>query len=306
MAEYQNERNRKYKGGEWYMSASLDYALRQNGFQVDVLHKQRRKIHGKIAQKYHRVFLNGNDWSEHFHTTTRTETCKVRAFHWWGGGNEKAQSPLDPKQRLTPFPQSSHFNNTFLGFFPHSLLYQQQQPLASRQKVGLLLGKSPEYFENHEGLISALLADNFTLHTTCKDSKKARCSLPPSVIRHHKVGPITFANLLPQFAFMLGLGKPLDSPSPLEGLANGVAFLNPILRDDMEAMPSIGATQNNAMAALGMPYVYNVHLKNYTQVVAAANRAVDNRFSSYTPREFTPEAMISRVCGILEDDALCE
>ena len=57
---------------------------------------------------------------------------------------------------------------------------------------------------------------------------------------------------------------------------------------------------------LGMPYVYNVHLSNVTQVVLAANHAVRFRFSSFVPPDYHPLAVIARTCGILEDDSLCQ
>ena len=93
----------------------------------------------------------------------------------------------------------------------------------------------------------------------------------------------------------------------------GVSFLNPIrgaihaneTTFPLDRGPQRGSTQNNALAMMGMPYVYNIHLSNITQVVAAANRAVRYRFSSHVPWEFQPKAMVSRVCTMLEDDALC-
>lgn len=320
MNEYRNETNGQYKGGEFYQSACLDYALHQNGFEAEKMN--RATLTGTDAvervSSYHRVFFRGFVWSNRFNTTTTpwSDMCKVRAIHWWGNWKApNSRHPFDPRQILIPFPQSNYFN-TFLGFFPHSILFRTTPPPKDRQRVGLLLGKSAGYFKGHEGVIAALLANNFTLHTTCKDMPGNPCTFPPSVIRHDKAGPITFAKILPQFAFMIGFGGPIDSPSPFEGLANGVAFLNPI-RNDSRAIPANettfpldkgphwGSTQNNALAMMGMPYVYNIHLGHTSQVVAAANRAVRYRFSSHVPWEFQPEAMVSRVCTMLEDDALC-
>jgi hypothetical protein len=57
-----------------------------------------------------------------------------------------------------------------------------------------------------------------------------------------------------------------------------------------------------------IPYrhVYNAHLRNVTQVLAAANHAVRYRFASHVPPVYHPIAHIARVCAILGDDSLCQ
>jgi Glycosyltransferase family 18 len=324
-----------YRGGEFYMSACLDYALRQNGFSVHRLSARSLLRNGglaKVVSKYHRLIANdSHPWkrlnvSSSATSGTSTGTlkwstgmCKLRSFAWWGNVETKREDiiglatrydlPFDPKQWLKPYPTADFFN-TFLGFFPHSVLLRKNPPSALRRKVGMLLGKVPTAFHQIGPVIDALLLDGFELHSTCLD-----CTMLPSqVIRHEKVGPAEYIELLKSCAFLLGTGYPYDSPSPFEGLANGVAFLNPIA---VEALPwnetsfPLGsgpgwrATQHVPLSMVGMPYVYNVHLSNATQVVTAANHAVQYRFVSFVPPDFHPLSLIARVCGMLEDDSLC-
>jgi Glycosyltransferase family 18 len=327
-----------YRGGEFYMSACLDYALRQNGFSVHRLSAKSLLRNGdlvKVFSKYHRLIANGSHpWkrlnvsSSATSGTTNgtlewsTGMCKLRSFAWWGNVETKREDiiglaglatrhdlPFDPKQWLKPYPTADFFN-TFLGFFPHSVLLQKTPPSAFRGKVGMLLGKVPTGFNQIGPVVDALLLDGFELHSTCPD-----CTMLPSqVIRHEKVGPGEYIELLKSCAFLLGTGYPYDSPSPFEGLANGVAFLNPIAVGALPwnetsfplgSGPGWRATQHVPLSMVGMPYVYNVHLSNATQVVTAANHAVQYRFASFVPSDFRPLSMITRVCSMLEDDSLC-
>lgn len=305
-------------GGENYLGACLDYALHRNGFDVEHMHHKHFRDDGTISlspQKlasYHRIVFSGPRWSNRF--DEREVGCKVRSLHWWGNWNDHANVPFDPRQVLSPYPDEY---NTFIGFFPHSLLGGERPlPRKERGRVGLIMGKSPEYFTKYRDLIESLLSHNFTIHVTCRDRKDEPCHIPDGVIRHKMVGPREFESLLPKVAFMLGLANPVIPPSPLLGLAHGVAFLNPyrgdmkVIEEDpmLQSFPlkrSATTTQHDAIAMLGMPYVYNVNLRNISDVVAAAERAVRYRFASYTPWEFRPEAMVQRVCGMMEDDALC-
>jgi Glycosyltransferase family 18 len=389
MADYYNPRRHIYRGGEFYMAASLEYALRENGFVVEKisvrsLQQQQQQRDGgtttqggfdRVISKYHRIFANGYDpWiqlniTSHLFTsssssssvptplpTTPSQFCKLRSIHWWGNANEhwwnrnnnnndasemaqqqqmESAVPFHPKQWLKPYPTADYYD-TFLGFFPHSLVVfvpprtvrQQrhdmlpptatqtwvQSSVSNDTKVGLLFGKVAKSFRHARPIIDALLDDGFELHTTCQDCTTS--TLPVQVIRHDHVGPFDFIRILRQCTFLIGFGHPYDSPSPLEALANGVAFINPIA---VGALPlnettfpyrtgpvQLRSTQHVPLSMLGAPYVYNVHLSNVTQVLAAANHAVRYRFASHVPPEYHPIAHIARVCAILEDDSLCQ
>ena len=49
-------------------------------------------------------------------------------------------------------------------------------------------------------------------------------------VQHGILTPPEFAKLMREMAFVIGAGAPPDGPSALEALANGAAFLNPIVR----------------------------------------------------------------------------
>ena len=98
-------------------------------------------------------------------------------------------------------------------------------------------------------------------------------------------------------AFMVGIGKPFISPSPIIALANGVAFLNPI-RENI--------WQHEPLTKVGEPYVYNVpNFTNVTDIVATAEATVEDRFASFVPEDFRVEAVVDRVCTMLKINGIC-
>ena len=294
----------KYKTGEYYVSATWDYALRKHGFQVKRVstHQYYKRMKVEEILQYHRIFVR--DPKHHRYYNISSIQCKVRPMYFFGDWyykknvhNYRFQVPFDEKQILSANPDN---HNTFLGYFPHNLLSSSDLPNYERGKVGLLYGKKPEYFKkDYHDVILALLSEGFELHTTCMDTAKKKCHLPDEVIRHGNLNPDDFAKLMKKFSFMLGLGEPVGSPSPLVGLSYGVTFLNP-LRE-------IGSsdTQHKALARLGFPYTYIVDLSNSRQVVQAAKWASKFRFTSYVPPQFRVESLADRMCTVVEDDSFC-
>jgi hypothetical protein len=141
--------------------------------------------------------------------------------------------------------------------------------------------------------------------------------MPPhgKIVRHSKMKPIQFSKLFQDMAFIVGLGDPRVSPTPLEGLVAGATFLNPILnKTDAADFGYIGGrmgvhavkSQHAAIAMLGAPYVYNYDISDPSTLITVAERAVRFRFPSFVPSTFRVEGVASLVCaGLLETDAPC-
>ena len=332
METYQSK-DTKYRGGEHYVSASMDWALRQLDFEVDVISKPRQTwgVHWSqtISESYHRVFTNGQ----------YVEGCKARMFQYFPGKASKQQDVYHPKQILKSYPNSHH---TFVGYFLHHLVanlsssswngeYSRHYPLEepqpslsiTKRRAGLLLGKEPGQFEgeNTTLIIQTLLKRGFTLHSTC--NKCNTTTLPRGVMNHKLLTPSEFDVLLQNCSFVIGFGQPKWSPTPLVAIGKGTAFLNPLEKVSRrqrrgrknDSNQQIGViskhpqdsflTQNNAVSLMGKPYVYNYRIGNVRDALEAAEEAYQTPFQPYTPYEFRPEAMIARMCSILEDDSIC-
>ena len=206
----------KYKTGEYYVSATWDYALRRNGFQVDRVSTRHffERMKPSEMRSYYRIFFRDPKWHRHFRH--HDILCKTRPMYYFGEwyqhkvkDNEWFQWPFHTKQILVAHPEEF---NTFMGYFPHNLILNATMPKAERGKVGLLYGKKPEYFAPYQALIQRLISEGFELHSTCTDHDLMKCPFPSEVIQHQKLGPSEYAKLLGSFSFMLGFQNVSKSP----------------------------------------------------------------------------------------------
>ena len=201
-----------------------------------------------------------------------------------------------------------------MPFFVHSLVTLPRSTVARRGRAGLILGKAGDYFKDpaHKAMIRNLTEAGFELHSTCQSN----CNFPVGVNIVHVGGlsPSGFATYLRKMAFLLGFGDPHASPSPLEALAAGVAFLQPAslsksgVWTECKARPGVEnvVSQHSALAALGQPYVYNYDPDDVSTLVAAAESAYRHRFASFVPIAHRIESAAAHVCSALvENDALC-
>jgi hypothetical protein len=81
-------------------------------------------------------------------------------------------------------------------------------------------------------MLAALNLAGFEVHVSHSCTKTLMFSSRPfgRRVQHGILTPPEFAKLMRQMAFVIGVGAPPDGPSALEALANGAAFLNPIVR----------------------------------------------------------------------------
>ena len=132
--------------------------------------------------------------------------------------------------------------------------------------------------------------------------------------------------ILQKVAMVLGIGIPTDSPTALEALYNGAAFLNPEYDTPFrnEVLPRTH-DMHKALKNLGPPYVYNyintrnsIRADNYkgedfstkedmetmiNSILEVAERATAQPFVSYTPADYSYESVKAHVCAnIIEYD----
>ena len=95
---------------------------------------------------------------------------------------------------------------------------------------GFLFGKHDHYFKLHRPVVTALIQAGWELHTTSLYWKHTA-----GVAVRSAMQPRQFAAMFDSMAFLLGFGDPLLAPSPLEALARGTAFINPIRVNETDA-----------------------------------------------------------------------
>ena len=176
------------------------------------------------------------------------------------------------------------------------------------------MGKVGDYFKDpvHKAMILTLSEAGFELHSTCHSN----CNFPAGVniVQVGSLSPREFATYLRKMSFMLGFGGPGASPSPLEALAAGAAFLQPATLHKSEGWKNCKSrpgvveldSQHPALATLGQPYVYNYDPGNVSTLVAAAESAYRHRFGSFVPFAHRIEGAAAHVCSaLIESESLC-
>jgi hypothetical protein len=189
-------------GGEDYVSATWDYALRRNGFQVvgKIDMGTFQQMTDLEMRSYYRFFFNGPaTWHPHFRY--RDILCRARPMDFFGRWQQKGpEGRYDPKQIVTPYDGGFL---TYMGYFPHNLLNTTTSK-AERGRVGFLLGKHAKYFVPHQAVIQRLISEGFSLHATCRDHDSIKCPFPAEVTNHQYISPSEYAKLMSSFSFMLG------------------------------------------------------------------------------------------------------
>ena len=330
---------KSYSGGEAYWAASLEFILtRILGFRVDWIPSQASlpnwaigkiipdaSLLGKDAstgeQLYHRFILDSSTSRKLRlllqERTAPADLCRMRVLDFWGAwstaeapglvnASAAVRAAVDERWVVTPY---HCIHNAPLPFFVHSLVTLPPSTQAARPRAGFILGKACSLFKADQRasqLVAALHSRGFKLHAT------ADCAIGVPLVVHGLLAPTAFAAALRGVAFVLGLGAPCDSPTPLEGLANGAAFLNPWL--EKHECPGSGPpprgvsrrAQHRPLSSLGAPYVYSYDRNVPNSLVAAAESAIARRFASFVPAAHRLEGAVAAVCAnLLQHDSLC-
>ncbi|GFH52462.1 hypothetical protein CTEN210_08938 [Chaetoceros tenuissimus] len=317
--KYATNLEQKYMSGEYYAMASWEHAIRQNGFLVDeVTFEEVLEIPETLLHEYHRIVLgcaykdwktkcslhNDEEYLIKLSQKLRPIKAKVGSFYWWDHEEDEVPGYLGddfftPKQVLTPFDWQK--SNTFLGFFPHFHITQNSTNDATedtlplkKERIGLVLSKDGDFFDEQAlRVIDSLVQHNFTIHTTCKLHNCSMFLKRKGVVNHKKLTPTMYVKLMEESAFMLGIGNPIISPSPIIAMAKGVPFLNPKRFEDMYQHPPL--------VKVGEPYVYNIEdFDNIADIIDKAEKAVENPIKLFVPSDFDKANVIERTCRMLQ------
>mmetsp|Transcript_17661 Transcript_17661/g.42518 ORF Transcript_17661/g.42518 Transcript_17661/m.42518 type:complete len:469 (+) Transcript_17661:123-1529(+) len=329
------------KGGESYWSACIHRALVDLGFEVEMTNEQTSKlsVDGDEFQKLERGDIHrfvtdsssggqfaGDIWGK------PDLLCKVRMMSWWPAAKRpKHEFSISPIRYDEVATTSAHF----VPFFVHAALTDPPiKKMIPRNRRAIFIFDKLCGDLKHD-VIRALDNAGFELYFQCQNSR-----LPNGL--DDIAGNFTqFENLfdtpreyqekiLQKVAMVLGFGAPVDSPTALEALYNGAAFLNPEYDPPFESHEVLPRTHmHKALKNLGPPYVYNyngnylntrshITANNYkgddfstkedmetmiSSILEVAERAAAQPFVSYTPADYSYESVKAHVCAnIIEYD----
>lgn len=118
-------------------------------------------------------------------------------------------------------------DNTFLGFVVE--IYGRNGSSEREEHRGnwsLVYGKESYMWKNTEKYLDTIAALS-PLHATASIGAQP---IHPKAINHGVQVGQDFHKLLRQAKIFVGLGFPYEGPAPLEAIANGAVFLNPIFK----------------------------------------------------------------------------
>jgi hypothetical protein len=315
------------KGGEPYWSACIDYILRDLGFEVEftddeTVHLQlnddalERLERGDV----HRIITDSSSGGNFGHEIWDKSDllCKVRMMNWF-------VSAKRPKNEfvITPirYDDISSTSAHFVPFFVHGALTDPPfREMIPRNRRSIFL-YDKECYRIPIEIPIALHKAGFELHFQCLEGNfgphPAIDAISGNFTFHERVStPQEYAReILQKVAMVLGFIHPEDSPTPLEALYNGAAFLNPEY-EPFEHHATTRTYMHQALGNLGPPYVYNYNASFFpkgdrvylettiSSILDLSERAAAQPFVSYTPVDYRYEAAKANVCAnIIEYDA---
>ena len=259
--------------GEILARKSLTRSLARTGTPIRELKTLRQfaclKFSMALIQKPSIFFLDRwtLDLALRYRLLSGGDLARTWILDWFGTPTALAHSRVPATRHLTPFP--SH-PNRFLGFilheatapFPDAAMLREHvgKTWATRPKQVVLWGKEPKYFDERARTLIADLVRSGARVVTTVDHRhgfdEALQSLGATNLGH--LDPTLFRALLAKSAVLVGLGDPLLGPTPLEALAEGCAYVNPVFQSPrvIEQGRMIASSQQPYLESLPEPLVF--------------------------------------------------
>ena len=115
--------------------------------------------------------------------------------------------------------------------------------------------------------------------------------------------------LLRESLFIIGVGNPVLGVTPLEAIAAGTAYLNPVYPTPKHLWENgayVCSSQHTFAQQLGQPFAYDYVVGNVEQAKLAVGRAVAHNggkgFAPHVPPEYSPEGVARKVLESIEMD----
>lgn len=263
------QRGRGYIGGEAYASASYDYILRH--VMRCTVRFHRASLPPPRESKFGLLILDG--YPSRIYKIPPHMRPSVRVLHWWSN-RTRTRSP----HLWIPYRDPM---GTFVPYFVHAALLKPNPTPDKIPNSILLLGKSCRFMNAR--IIHTLHKNHFFLRSlrSCPTHNVTGITNQKKLMR-----PSDFGDALGRFKFLVGFGKPLDSPTPLEALARSVIVVLP-------------PNQHILLRDLGPPHVHTYTSETHLMLILKR----DLRVSSFVPHDYTPKGAIARMHYVLRSQS---
>ncbi|KAL5494090.1 hypothetical protein EMCRGX_G015362 [Ephydatia muelleri] len=214
----------------------------------------------------------------------------------------------DTRQFWTLFPHTP--DNSFLGFVVEK---GSIDPSIERKNQAVLYGKDSNYVKGKESFVQTI-GEIVEIHSTFKTAAES----PANIVNHGLLTQPNLHKLLQQSKVFIGLSFPYDGPGPLEALANGCSFIQPVFKERVSSKntPFLGGkpTARDLTSQLpyleqfvGEPYVYTVDISNGDAVRDAVRKILQRTdWTPFVSYEFSQEGMMVRLSAYIRYQNFCD
>jgi hypothetical protein len=313
------------RGGENIWARSTMRALENMGYTYLYTHNAEHtvQLYRMLPDLVKIIIVDGQESFRCFHDTDNCQVSernpagipawKIFSFYFWSD----SQNPLGDKWTVAPedYESIGIGHNTYLGYSIEEPCHQQPFiPHSERDDQAYLLAKYLMFFTpehepawttvNYDAATNATGVKYLIASTYVTGGEGSPLALPSNHLNIGQIGPAEFMEKLSKSRVLIGVGDPMLSPSPYDGLCMGVPFINPIMGWDHENPSDMSRwqTQHYLLQSLGPPYVYNVFKGDTDGFVQAIKDAISHPIASYVLERMRISSVEKRLAAILEKD----
>ncbi|XP_018090875.1 alpha-1,6-mannosylglycoprotein 6-beta-N-acetylglucosaminyltransferase B isoform X2 [Xenopus laevis] len=227
----------------------------------------------------------------------------------WGYWN------LHPKQFMTMFPHTP--DNSFMGFVTDELNDTERRQVAQNKvrNMAVVYGKEAAMWKGKEKFLS-VLHKHMEIHGTVYFETQRPPEVPAFVKNHGLLPQQDLQQLLKKAKLFIGFGFPYEGPAPLEAVANGCVFLQPLFNPPHSSLNheffrgkptsrEVSSQHPYMEMAIGKPQVLTVDYNNTLEFEAAIKAILRSKVEPYLPYEYTSEGMLQRLHAYIQHQEFC-
>ncbi|XP_055079434.1 alpha-1,6-mannosylglycoprotein 6-beta-N-acetylglucosaminyltransferase B [Periophthalmus magnuspinnatus] len=227
----------------------------------------------------------------------------------WGYWN------LNARQYMTMFPHTP--DNSFMGFVVEEV-NETERLTIQRNKVhnmAVVYGKDASMWKGKDKFLE-LLHHHMEIHGTVYYDSQRPPQVPAFVKNHGLLPQHELQQLLRKAKLFIGFGFPYEGPAPLEAIANGCIFLQPMFNpphssynhDFFKGKPTsrkVTSQHPYAEQFIGRPHVITIDFGNWKTFNETIHEIMDLDVEPFVPHEYTCQGMLERVHAYIQNQDFC-
>ncbi|KAJ0058404.1 hypothetical protein NL108_013884, partial [Boleophthalmus pectinirostris] len=233
----------------------------------------------------------------------------------WGYWN------LNARQYMTMFPHTP--DNSFMGFVVEEVNETERLSIQKNKvhNMAVVYGKDASMWKvtvspKGKDKFLEVLHHHMEIHGTVYYDSQRPPQVPAFVKNHGLLPQHELQQLLRKAKLFIGFGFPYEGPAPLEAIANGCIFLQPMFNpphssfnhDFFKGKPTsrkVTSQHPYAEQYIGRPHVITIDFGNWTTFNETIREIMELDVEPFVPHEYTCEGMLERVHAYIHNQDFC-